>query len=61
MSRRKVEVNCLYCNKEFKSTLRWEGTPEKIYCSKDCELDDEEYEGTDRFEKLPKGGKTEWH
>jgi len=61
MTRRKVEVNCLYCNKEFESILRWEGVPDKMYCSKDCELDDEAYEGTSSFEKLPKSGKTEWY
>lgn len=61
MARRKVKVNCLFCNVEFESTLRWEGIPEKEYCSKECELNDEfdEY-GEDTFEKFSKGGKEEW-
>jgi hypothetical protein len=65
MSRRKVNVECLYCRKEFESTLRWEGLPEKEYCSKQCETDDmenafDEY-GEETFEKFSKGNKTEWH
>jgi hypothetical protein len=62
MVRRKVKVSCLYCNKEFESTLRWEGIPEKEYCSTECDSADAEFgefEETN-FEKLPKGGRTEW-
>lgn len=61
MTRRKVKTNCSYCNKEFESILRWEGIPNDLYCSKDCELDDADYEDDENFEKLPKGGYTEWH
>ena len=61
MVRRKVKVNCLYCNKEFESTLRWEGIPEKEYCTTECELDDQDYDHEENFEKVPRGGRTEWH
>jgi hypothetical protein len=59
MSRRKVNINCLSCNKEFESTLRWEGTPEKEYCSMICQQDFEEYEDEDNFEKFHRSDK-EW-
>jgi len=63
MKRRKVKVDCLYCLTEFESTLRWEGIPEKEYCSTQCELDDaaEAEFGDETFEKFTKGGKEEWH
>lgn len=62
MSRRKVSVRCRYCNAEFSTTLRWEGLPEKEYCSSECELNDQfsEYD-EDTFEKFSRGGKEEWH
>ena len=43
-TRRAVTVQCLYCKKDFQSTLRWEGLPEKDYCSTPCEEDDVEYD-----------------
>ena len=61
MSRRKVKVNCLFCNKEFESALRWEGIPEKEYCTEACRIEDEEYAEEENFEKFSKGGKVEWH
>lgn len=59
-TRRKVSVKCLYCNKQFETTLRWEGTPEQEYCSRECKLSDDydEY-GEETFEKMPKGTQ-EW-
>ena len=60
MSRRKVNVYCQYCNAEFETILRWEGVPEKEYCSLECEVDDE-FGDNEVFEKRPKGGRIEWH
>lgn len=60
MSRRKVTVSCLFCNSEFETTLRWEGTPEKEYCSITCQDQDAEFADEVTFEKFSKGGKDEW-
>ena len=43
-TRRKVTVECPNCRKEFETTLRWEGVPEKDFCTKKCETDYETYE-----------------
>lgn len=58
MTRRKIEVKCRYCNAGFETTLRWEGLPEKEYCSDECSLSDEfnEYD-EDTFEKFSRGAK----
>lgn len=61
MSRRKVTVNCLFCNKQFDTFLRWEGLPEKEYCSLNCQSQDEEFDDEETFEKLKKGPKEQWH
>lgn len=52
----------MFCNAEFETTLRWEGLPEKEYCSDECSLNDEfdEY-GAETFEKFQKGPKDQWH
>lgn len=57
-TRRKVEVECLFCGRKFESKLRWEGVPEEEYCTPECKRDDEEY--GDTFEKFHRGNKDEW-
>jgi len=59
MSRRRVEVECLACGRKFKTVVRWEGTPEKDYCTTECEAEDSQAEET--FEKFYKTAKNpEW-
>ena len=59
MSRRRVEVECLACGSKFMSILRWEGIPEKDYCTAACEEEDLLEQRT--FEKFHKGAKnSEW-
>ena len=58
MSRRRVEVECLACGSKFKSILRWEGVPEKDYCSAECEAEDAL--GEETFEKFHKTKTPEW-
>ena len=59
MTRRKVDVECLFCGEVFTSVLRWEGVPEKDYCSKECERSDSDMSpGFEKFEKSVRG--SEW-
>ena len=59
MTRKKIDVDCLYCGRSFKSTLRWEGIPEKDFCSIDCEREDQEMGTT--YEKMPRSQRSnEW-
>lgn len=59
MSRRRVEVECLACGTKFQSILRYEGIPEKDYCSEDCEELDAM--GDETFEKFHRAAKnSEW-
>ena len=43
-TRRKVTIECPNCKRKFESTLRWEGLPEKDFCSPVCGKEFEDYE-----------------
>lgn len=60
MSRRKVSIDCLFCNKKFETVLRWEGLPEREYCSTNCKEQDEEFADEETFEKFTRSNKEEW-
>jgi hypothetical protein len=54
VTRRMTTVKCLFCGKKFETKLRWEGLPEKDYCSTFCEEEDEALDGQSTFEKFTK-------